>query len=231
MAEEHRDVWEHGPSCPQLLPHLDGPAEQQHEGAGHHALLPLSHLAGRLHQVEGVDGSPLQCQPSVHCICSGRLHQAHIQVFANLICSATSSFGHDSPLYYFQQVGMSLWRFFTHPTPQGHISCSKSQQHDQCNWQTISKHLKGRCHSHTPGWNQVSQPYLGFTYSEVKRPKSAKTLVGWKSLCKCKQVSMLQHCTLRSIPWSAGRHFQCHLFSTANRNVCQKPVLEDGQII
>ena len=83
--EERRDVWEHGPPRPQLLPQLHGPVEQQHQGAGHHPPLPLlGHLLpGRLHQVEGVDGSPLQCQPSVYCICPGRLHKAHIQVPAN----------------------------------------------------------------------------------------------------------------------------------------------------
>ena len=72
------------PPAPQLLPHLHGPDEQQHQGAGHHPPLPLlGHLPGGLHQVKGVDGSPLQRQPSVHCICPGRLHQTHIQVLAN----------------------------------------------------------------------------------------------------------------------------------------------------
>ena len=76
-------MWEHGPPNPQLLPHLNGSTEQQHQGAGHHPPPPLIHLPGGLHPIEGVDGGPLHREPSVHCICPGRLHQANIQVPAN----------------------------------------------------------------------------------------------------------------------------------------------------
>ena len=55
------NVREHGAVHPQLLAHVDGPAEQQYEGVGDHPPLALlvHHLPSGLHAVEGVDGSPL----------------------------------------------------------------------------------------------------------------------------------------------------------------------------